>query len=200
MSLSTAGYVLVGGRSSRFGADKALLDWHGRPLALYVAREVQQAAGVVTLVGAPERYAHLGLAVIPDPVSGYGPLAGLQAALEHTAADWNLVVACDMPNLTAPFLRTLLETAGDRDPDLLLPQDPAGRAEPLCAAYHRRCLPAIQTAIRQDIHKMTEAFDPLRVLRWPIADARVFANLNSPADWTGASGSHRPKQRAPGSL
>jgi molybdopterin-guanine dinucleotide biosynthesis protein A len=182
VSLSTAGYVLVGGRSSRFGADKALLDWHGRPLALHVAREVQEAAGVVTLVGAPERYAHLGLAVILDPVSGHGPLAGLQAALEHTSADWNLVVACDMPNLTAPFLRSLLETAAGRDPDLLLPRDAAGRAEPLCAVYHRRCLPAIQAAIRQDIHKMTDAFASLRVLWWPVADPRIFANLNTPAD------------------
>jgi molybdopterin-guanine dinucleotide biosynthesis protein A len=182
MGLSTAGYVLVGGSSSRFGADKALLDWQGRPLVLHVAREVEQAAGVVTLVGAPERYAQLGLATIPDPVSGYGPLAGLRAALEHTTADWNLVVACDMPNLTAAFLGALLDTAAAHPSDLLLPHDPTGRAEPLCAVYHRRCLPAIRAAIAQGLHKMTDAFVSLRVLPLPVADPSRFANLNTPAD------------------
>ena len=141
MTAPTAGYVLVGGRSSRFGADKALLDWHGRPLVLHVAAQVAQAAGSVTLVGAPDRYLALGLPVIPDPVTGFGPLAGLWAALDHSQADWNLVVACDLPHLHAAFLADLLHRANAEDPDVLLPVDHQGRPEPLCAVYSLRSLP-----------------------------------------------------------
>src|SRR5579884_3354907 len=93
MAADRAGYVLVGGRSSRFGSDKAIFPWQGRPLALRVAEQVLRAAGSVALVGNPEIYKHLGLPVIPDPVSGAGPLAGLAAALGHSPAEWNLGIA-----------------------------------------------------------------------------------------------------------
>ena len=182
MTPATAGFILVGGRSSRFGVDKALLDWHGRPLVLHVAEQVRQAAGSVTLVGAPERYSHLGLPVIPDPVSGFGPLAGLAALLDHSTAAFNLVVACDMPNLTAAFLAGLLHAAAASDPDILLPHAPSGLPEPLCAVYSLRCRPAIHDAVARGVHKMTDAFAGLHVLSHPVADATIFANLNTPAD------------------
>ncbi len=182
MPPATAGYVLVGGRSSRFGSDKALLDWHGQPLALHVAEKVRQAAGSITLVGNPDRYQHLGLRLLADPLLHHGPLAGLQAALAHTTSAWNLVVACDMPNLTTAFLTYLLETAQASNPDILLPQGLQDRPEPLCAVYHQRCREEIQSALAQGIHKMTAAFTRLRVLLLPIADHSLFANLNTPAD------------------
>lgn len=189
MAPTTAGYVLVGGRSSRFGSDKVLVPWQGRPLAAQVAEQVRLAAGSVTLVGSPEKYAMLGLPVIDDPVAGFGPLAGLAAALNHSAAEWNIVVACDMPHVTAEFLRHLLRIAAAANPDVLLPLDRRGRAEPLCAVYSIRCREAIAEALRRGIHKMTDAFAALRVRELPLAeyapfdpDGRLFANLNTPAD------------------
>lgn len=189
MIASTAGYVLVGGRSSRFGADKALVLWRGRPLALWVAERVRAAAGSVTLVGDPEKYLSLGLPVIADRVAGFGPLAGLSAALADSPADWNLVIACDMPHLRPGFLSYLLQTAAAEPIDVLLPIDRQGRAEPLCAVYSKRSRAAIAEAVRHGIHKMTDAFASLKVRRLPFADyeafdpeGRLFANLNTPAD------------------
>jgi len=189
---ATAGYVLVGGRSSRFGADKALALWQGRPLALRVAEEVRAAAGSATLVGSPEKYGSLGLAVIPDPVAETGPLAGLWAALEHTSAEWNLVVACDMPQLRRDFLAYVLKTAED-SVDLILPLDRQGRPEPLCAVYSRRCRPAIAEAVRGGVRKMTDAFAALRVRQLPFADyarfdpqGTLFTNWNTQAEMASA--------------
>lgn len=189
MAASTAGYVLVGGRSSRFGADKALALWQGQPLALSVAERVRAAAGSVTLVGSNEKYAALGLPVIADRVAGYGPLAGLAAALDDTSAEWNLVVACDMPHLSVEFLSFLLSAACAAQGDILLPLDRDGRLEPLCAVYARQCGPAIGEAVRAGVHKMTEAFHALRVRTLPFAryaaydsGGRLFANLNTPRD------------------
>ncbi len=181
----TAGYVLTGGRSSRFGSDKALLDWHGRPLVLHVAEQVRLAAGGVTLVGAPERYGHLGLEVIADSLTGAGPLAGVVAALTHTDAAWNLITACDMPGLTTAFLGGLLEAAAAHDPDIVLPHDPRGRPEPLCAVYHARCRPTLAAALGCGIRKMTEAFGSLRVFGLRVEDAALLANVNTPADLPG---------------
>ncbi len=134
---STAGFVLTGGRSSRMGRDKALLPIEGSLLVERTAERVRAAAGSVTLIGAPGRYAHLGLPVLPDLVEDCGPIGGLHTALKSTRADWNLVVACDMPGLTAGFLGDLLAAARQLGCACLVPQTDSG-LHPLCAVYHRR--------------------------------------------------------------
>lgn len=196
MAATTAGYVLVGGQSSRFGSDKALARWQGRPLALAVAEHVRAVAGSATLVGNPERYAVLGLPVIPDEVEAFGPLAGVAAALADTQAAWNLVVACDMPHLTREFLTFLLGTAQVLAGDALLPADRHGRLEPLCAAYSKRCAKPIAAAVRRGVHKMTDGLAGLRVRRLRFGECAVFdrngllfANLNTPADFEAARAS-----------
>jgi molybdenum cofactor guanylyltransferase len=183
---STAGYVLVGGRSTRFGTDKALAEWHGQPLARCVAERVRAAAGSVTLVGSPERYQDLGLPVVADETPGLGPLGGILAALHHSRADWNLVVACDMPYVTGEFLGYLVRLAQENAAEVVMPLDGEGQDEPLCTVYSRRCHGPIDAAVARGVRKVTEAFAGLPVRRVGHAayasldpDGRLFANLNT---------------------
>lgn len=139
--------MLVGGRSSRMGRDKALLPFAGSTLAEFVARTVASVTGPVVLVGEPDRYHDLGYPVISDRYPGEGPLGGILAALDHTQSDWNLMVACDMPGISGEFLSRILEAAEKSTDDVLLPIGPGGRPEPLCAAYHRRALKALESVL-----------------------------------------------------
>ena len=188
-----AGYVLVGGKSSRLGTDKALLDFEGKPLAARVAEVVRAAAGRVTIVGPLEKYGHLGLRVIPDPLEDFGPLAGVLAALEDSESLWNLVTACDMPYLDAAFLNFLFEEARAAGADVLLPVDAQGNPQPLCAIYSLEARPAIRHRVEQGVHKITRALEGLRVDelapdRYARLDpeGRIFTNLNTLEDVQGA--------------
>ena len=175
-----AGFVLVGGASSRMGANKAFLTLHDRPMALHVAEMVADVAGNVTLIGPPAVYGHLGLLVVPDQRSGCGPLAGIETALGLTTADFNLIVACDLPGLSAQLLKVIFEAAeAHPDADVTMPAGP----EPLCAVYRSRALTAIRDALDQGTRKITDAFAKLRLQVLPIADIRPFANINTPDDW-----------------
>src|SRR5208337_3578736 len=98
--------------------------------------------------GNPQLYAHLGYRAIPDLYPGAGPLGGILTALRHTSADWNLVAACDMPELSVEFLKLLINAAtGHPAVDALVPSGPSGRLEPLCAVYHRRSRLRLERAL-----------------------------------------------------
>lgn len=189
-----AGFVLVGGNSTRMGRDKALLPCRGATLVECVAAQVEAAAGSVALVGHPERYRALRYRLIPDLSPDCGPLGGLEAALSDTEAEWNLVVACDMPAVTAQVLASLLERAERCGGDCLVPVA-AGRPQPLCAAYHRRCQPGIRAAMRRQVRQMTEVVAGLNAVLWPVAEAAWFQNLNTPGDWASHCSSGLPARR-----
>jgi molybdenum cofactor guanylyltransferase len=175
--------VLAGGKSSRMGRDKALLPFRGGVLAGYVAAAVAAAAGSATLIGDPGRYGHLGYLVLPDRTPGAGPLGGVESALSYTTADWNLVLACDMPGISAEFLRGLLDSAEQSGADALVPAGPSGRPEPLSAVYHRRCAGPLRQALDEGVRKLTSALASLDVRIWTVDDAAWFENLNTPEEW-----------------
>lgn len=174
------------------GRDKALLPYRGGALAQYVAGQVEVAAGSVALVGVPGCYAHLGYPVVRDLAPGAGPLGGICSALRSSQAAWNLVLACDMPRVTAAFLDDLLAEAERGEADCLLPAGPSGLPEPLCAVYHERCLGPLLAAFARGVRSIAEALAGVRVRILPVPDGSVFDNCNTPESWA-AHGNKTPE-------
>jgi len=106
------GAVLSGGRSSRFGSDKAMATWQGRTLIDHAIDTLRPIVPVVVVVG--RRHGDMpDIADRPEP--GMGPLGGLNAALHHAAAhgfDAVLSVGCDTPRIPAGLLDRLLRARG----------------------------------------------------------------------------------------
>jgi molybdopterin-guanine dinucleotide biosynthesis protein A len=165
------------------GRNKALLPYHGRALAQSVAEAVRAAAGTVSLVGRPQRDGCLGHGVVPDIYPGEGPLGGILTALQHSTADWNLIVACDMPELSVAFLGQLLDAAEHSDGDALVPAGPSGRLEPLCAVYHRNSRQGLHSAFAGGVRKIARALEEVRTIPWPVSELSCFQNVNTPEDW-----------------
>ncbi|MBI1738362.1 MAG: molybdenum cofactor guanylyltransferase [Acidobacteria bacterium] len=185
-------FILSGGSSSRMGADKALLELAGQPLLLRAARLLDPLVASVTVIGDPARCAPLGLAVVPDDVPGLGPLGGIATALRISRMPWNLVVACDLPYLTAAWLEFLISRALASRADVLLPESERG-PEPLCAMYHARCAPVISAALEHGVRKVTDGLAGLMIETLPHeewkafdSDGCLFKNMNSPADFAEA--------------
>jgi molybdopterin-guanine dinucleotide biosynthesis protein A len=165
------------------GRDKALLPYRGATLARTVADAVRAAAGQVAFVGSVRRHGLLGYGVVPDLWVGEGPLGGILAALQNSAADWNLIVACDMPELRTDFLRQLLDAADCCEGDALVPIGPSGRLEPLCAAYHRNSRQGLYQAFARGVRKIAVALEAVRTVTWPIPEVSCFQNVNTPEEW-----------------
>jgi molybdenum cofactor guanylyltransferase len=185
--MQSSGFVLAGGASKRMGQPKALLPYRGTTLVEHVAKIVAEAVGSVApssvaLIGDPGSLGHLGLPVFPDELPSYGPASGIYTALRVTNTDWNLVVACDMPAVTADLLRVLLLRAETAERNCVAATGPYGQPEPLCAVYHRRCLPALTRSIRDKRLRMRDFVKEIGAI-WVPVDKLALANVNTPAEW-----------------
>jgi molybdopterin-guanine dinucleotide biosynthesis protein A len=165
------------------GADKALLPYRGATLVETVALAVSEAVARLKLVGDADRYGGLVYEVIPDLYPGEGPLGGVLTALQNSSADWNLVVACDMPELTGGFLGALMDAADAQDCDVLVPAGPDGEIEPLCTVYHKKAQPGLQRAFDRGVRQMKAALREVRAATLLVPELARFQNVNTPGDW-----------------
>jgi len=182
------GVMLAGGRSRRFGSNKALARVEGCRLIELPARVLATIFSRLLLVtNSPELYSFLDWAMVPDLLPGAGPLAGIQTALHHAATPYIFVTGCDMPTLDPKLIAYLCERAAGYD--VVLPVTDAG-SEPLHAVYSRNALPQIDAALAVGVRKIQEGLKSLRVLEigpetlagFGDSPARSFGNINTVAD------------------
>lgn len=181
-------FVLAGGRSSRMGADKALLRLGEKTLLEIALRNASTVTDNPVIVGEGARYVAYG-PVVEDRFPGCGPLGGIHAALSATVSEWNLVLSVDIPLMSASFLRWLVDTAGSCDELVCVPRL-NGRNEPLCALYRRPLLPVVEKALRDRQYKVDRIFGEAKTRFVPEAEIRaagyseeIFRNVNTPEDY-----------------
>jgi molybdopterin-guanine dinucleotide biosynthesis protein A len=134
--------ILAGGRATRYAGDLLIV---GGPFRPGVPAGIRQA---------------------PDQVLECGPLGGLHAALSTASGPATVVVACDMPYVSAPLLRYLLSVANEsnraQDADIVVPKTERGY-HPLCAVYRRTCLEPVARRLADGRLRLTGLFDDVRV-------------------------------------
>ena len=172
------------------GSDKAELVFKGRTSLEIIAAELSAVVSDVALVGARQEYRRLTWKNVPDLQERWGALGGIQAALAATDKEWAAIVACDLPFVTCDLFAHLMSLIGETN-DAVVPVQPDGRPQPLCAIYRREtCLPEVNKLIAQDEHTPRTLlanvetrwveFDELQDL--PGAD-NFFFNVNTPAEY-----------------
>ena len=180
-----AAVLLAGGSSRRMGRDKALLPLgDGRLLwqrQLAMLEELQPAE---LFISGPNREGFpVTVLRLEDAASGLGPLAGIAVALRAMCSERLLVLAIDLPAMTADFLRGLLV-----DGRGMIPQTSDGYFEGLAAVYPRTALTTVenqlmredrslQTLVRRLLEEGQAAVRPVTE-----AETALFENWNQPDD------------------
>jgi len=203
--MSLFGFVQAGGGSTRFGADKALVQFEGKTLLARTVELVASVCGETKIVAPLGKYGDARVPILADQWPGQGPLGGILTALQHinerpgisvgpeTEAPGTrscaLILSCDMPFLTREWLAYLCDRAEKSFAQVIVPQSENG-LEPLCACWGADAASAIQTAFDAGVRKVTEAMKrlPMEVLdesAWKRfdTDGRLFWNMNTPADY-----------------
>ena len=183
--------ILAGGRATRFGGrDKSRLRVGGRSiLERQIAELAKLTDDVMLIVGTRHETTVVPppLRVVADRVPDSGPLGALDAALAAARHDPLVVVACDMPFVTAGLFEHLL--AFTAEADAVVPRTERGY-HPLCAAYTRACQPAIAAHLEARRLRMIDFLEDVRVRAVGGAELdvlgdrhRLLANVNTPAEY-----------------
>ncbi|WP_322818205.1 molybdenum cofactor guanylyltransferase [Tepidiforma sp.] len=194
MTAGIEAIILAGGRSTRFGGDKASAPLRGRPLLQWVVDAVAPAVERIVIVHAPgqrlpDLRAPVPLTPVPDETPGLGPLAGLATGFAHTHAELAFACSCDAPLVSAALVSLLASIARQTGADVVRPFV-GGFPQPLVAIYRpATCLEPFRRALRTPTTnlRIVAACEELRVIEpaEPMLLAadpqlRSFLNANTP--------------------
>lgn len=158
--------IQAGGKSSRMGEKKMLMPFLGVPLIQRVYERTKSIAQEVLIItNEPEELAFMGVDLVRDSIAGKGAIGGLYTAMDKARGELVVVVACDLPFVSAAILdegvRLLQETGGD----VAIPRLNGDYYEPLHAVYRREtCKSAILQAIQADQRRLVSWFPSVRVI------------------------------------
>jgi molybdopterin-guanine dinucleotide biosynthesis protein A len=187
---SIEAFILTGGASRRMGTDKSQLLIDGQTFTARIAETLLKLTDSVSVVG---REAGSSLRSVGDVYPQWGALGGLHAALSACTREWAIVVACDLPFVTAELFSFLAEKRLDHETiwDTVVPVQEDGRPQPLAALY--RVKPCRQRATELIDAGRRRPLDLLEAVktRWvSFAEIRnldqaerFFVNINTPSDY-----------------
>ena len=165
-------YILAGGRSSRFGSDKARAVVAGRPLLVGLAHVLKSRASRLTVIAeVSDKYADLGLTTLADVMPGRAPLGGLHTALQQQReSGWFLLAACDLVAVRSHWLDLLWAHCSAEDGVVAFRS--TRRWEPLFALYHTSIGPTVTEALANNQLAMQSLLDRVGAVA-----------VKLPADW-----------------
>ena len=187
LNKDVTGIILAGGRSTRYGQNKALVHIDGVPL---IERVIRVMGSIfqhnILITNTPDEYAHLGLPMHEDLIKGLGPIGGVYTGLSVVTHEAAFFVACDMPLLNKELIQYMLENRGQSD--VVVPRI-SGMVEALHALYGRDCLPAVKRLIDSRRYQTLLVFNEVSVryveeveIRRFDPELKSFININRPQE------------------
>ncbi len=135
--------ILAGGQSSRMGSNKALIPYFGKQLIQYSIDLGLQFTPDIIISANNRDFDYLHFPVVKDISAVKAPLAGVHSGLAASMTDWNLILTCDMPNITKELIDGLILELDEHVMMVLPAHD--GFVEPLCGFYHKALIPLIES-------------------------------------------------------
>lgn len=178
------GVILSGGRSRRFGTNKAFAAYEGEPFLARVLAVMRRVFRQVLIVAnEPEQFDGFSAPVVRDIMPHQGPAGGIVTALHHVRTPGIFAVACDMPLLTDAVVLHLLSK--DDGSPLVVFRGENG-VEPLCAIYRLPLLSLLVDRIatgRRDLQSLAASDCRARAIELPPAHRHSLQNVNTPEDY-----------------
>ncbi len=141
------GIVLAGGKSTRMGNDKGLLNLNGVTFMSHIIETLKPLVNNIIIVSNNKNHDIFNLKRVEDIIKDAGPLAGLYTGLYHSNTENNLVLSCDVPLINTAVLNKLINGYDEKmDVIQLQSQD---KTMPLIALYKKQCMHQCLTLLQK---------------------------------------------------
>jgi len=153
--------ILVGGKSSRMGSNKAFLELKGKTfieLQIDLLREIFD--DIFISANTSSEYEYLNLSIFKDVYPGKGPLGGIYTSLINSSSLHTFMLACDMPFIGPELINHLKDLT--KEYDVVIPKSEKG-LEPLHAFYSKKCIDPIKRSLEEDNLRITSFFPHVNV-------------------------------------
>jgi len=168
------------------GMEKGLALLHGKPMYQYGLQAMAQSCDQILISTNSKEYRDSRAFLVPDLISDLGPMGGIWSAMKSTTDTAYFVLSCDLPFVSAEFIRFLISISADFD--ITVPHYGKEHFEPLCGIYSRTVLPELESHVRALDLKLPVLFQKIRlnaIQASPLIsrfNPNLFFNINSPED------------------
>lgn len=180
------GLILAGGRGTRMGGvDKGLRPFRGAPMVSHVIARLAPQVGALMINANQNRdtYEGFGLPVREDELGGFeGPLAGVQAGLNHCTTDYLVTAPCDSPFLPEDLVARLAEALSANNADVAVAVTGDGQTlqrHPVFCLMKRSLLPHLSDYLANGGRKIETWYRSLPYVEVRFADESAFRNINT---------------------
>lgn len=178
------GVILAGGKNSRMGRDKGLLQVGGKSIIERQIEVLEPLVKDLIIIHNGENYTQLQYPIYRDIIPDTGPMGGIYTALTVSQTPKNLILSCDMPLISTELVQLILDKA--EDCDIAIPRHD-DKLEPLCAIYDQSCVNKFKELLDQKALKLMDALKFFRVkeisIPHEILETNPFTNVNTPEDY-----------------
>src|SRR5699024_1094392 len=186
--MTVCGVILAGGKSSRMGTNKALLEIKEKTAIEHIVEELFYVSNqLIVVTNQPDEYTFLDLPLVSDRYKDKGPLAGIETAMHHVKAETFIISACDMPFIKWEIYQYLYDQLHEYDAVVPIYDN---QLHPLSGIYRKKALPTIQKQIKNNNLKVKSFFKGLNVhyvdLFNGFTEGQVekhFFNMNHPSQY-----------------
>ncbi len=180
-------FLLAGGKSKRFGHNKALIQIGGKRLIDIIIKKLSEVFPEVCLITTPQNsYQDIQIKKYFDIIPDKGSLGGIYTGLVESKTSHSFFFACDMPFINVELIEYMKKVKLDYD--LLIPRTEKG-LQPLHAVYSKVCIPHIERMISENNFKIINFYDKINIEYIPEEicnkfdpEGRIFLNINTPDD------------------
>ena len=153
--------ILVGGKSSRMGSNKAFLELKGKTfieMQIELLREMFDEISISA--NTSSEYEYLNLPISKDIYPGKGPLGGIYTSLINSSSLHTFMLACDMPFVGLELIKHLKGLT--KEYDVVIPKSEKG-LEPLHAFYSKNCIDPIKKSLDDNNLRIISFFSHVNV-------------------------------------
>lgn len=173
--------ILSGGKSTRMGKDKGMLQYKGKPFLQWLIDTVNPLAQETMIISNHAEHHQFGHRVYSDLFQDMGPLAGIYTGLHYAQFQTNIILSCDIPLISKNVLHFLLKMHDNNHITLPFCND---KIHYLIGIYQKSYAQFFLNELKNNQKKVKSAVEklPLSIVGNSNFERKNFLNINTPSD------------------